>query len=97
VRTTSLNGGGKGAFIYHDKLKAKQVIKSYIKLKKGIHIRFSIVSLKGNEFSIELGKPYYDYALKNETKIYTLDAASFLPESSDKTVEIVFDIYSGTP
>lgn len=64
VRAGSLNGGGKGAFIHKDKISPGQFIKVELRLKAGIEIRFGVAALSGNEFSIEMGRPYYDYTGK---------------------------------
>ncbi len=57
-------------------------------------MRFSVSPVKGNHFSIDLGQSYYDYALPEQPKIYSLDL-QHLPK--DDTLELVFDIYSGRP
>jgi hypothetical protein len=64
VKASSLNGGGKGAFLYRDKTKSG-IIKAQVSLKKGVSVRFSVSPLRGNEFSISLGQSYYDYALQS--------------------------------
>lgn len=40
------------------------MIKVEVRLKTGIEIRFGVAALSGNEFSIEMGRPYYDYTDK---------------------------------
>jgi hypothetical protein len=68
-----------------------------VRVKKDVSIRFSIVSMNNNKLNIEFGKSYFDF-VKNQTPvIYSLDTSLFNLTENNKTLEIVFDIYSGYP
>jgi hypothetical protein len=77
VRGTSLNGGGKGAFIYNDKILPGDTIKCYIKLKKDVTVLFSIISINDNQLNIDIGKAYFDYSNNQTAKLYSLNATSY--------------------
>jgi hypothetical protein len=96
-RGSSLNGGGKGLFLYRDKIPAGEIIRCLVKLKKGVSVRFSVSPLRGKKFTIDLGHAYYDYALPSESKEYTLALANASALTEKQTLELVFDVYSGRP
>jgi hypothetical protein len=92
-----LNGGGKGAFIYNNQTNSEGIVKCMVKIKKGVSIRFSMISMNDKQLNIDLGKSYFDYVNNQTAKVYTLNTSSFSLNKNNKTLEIVFDIYSGNP
>jgi hypothetical protein len=60
-------------------------------------VTFTVISVRGNNFDIDLGRSYFDFSEKEQDKIYTLNTSIAAADIVDKTIEIVFDIYSGNP
>lgn len=97
IRGESLNGGGKGAFIYSNQIDTEGTIKCLLKIKKDVSIRFSVISMNDKQLNIDLGKSYFDYEDDNNPKIYTLNTSAYSLNTNNKTLQIVFDVYSGNP
>lgn len=68
-----------------------------IKIKKDVSVRFSVISMNDKQLNIDLGKSYFDYVNNQTPKMYTLNTSAYSLNTNNKTLSIVFDIYSGSP
>jgi hypothetical protein len=86
IRGESLNGGGKGAFIYSNQIASGETIKCMVKIKKGVSIRFSVISMNEKQLNIDLGKSYFDYVNNQTPKVYTLNTSAYSLNTNNKTL-----------
>jgi hypothetical protein len=72
-------------------------IKMYLKLQKGISVTVSASEITNGNYKVSLGRSYFDYIHEQQAKIYILNASDLSEDITNKTIELVFDIYSGEP
>ena len=68
----------------------------YLKIKKGMSVVFSITPHDGTQQHLILGRSLFDL-VHEIPKVYLINTTEIAGEIGNKTVELVFDFYSGNP
>ncbi len=96
-------GNGVGVFLNSEEVKAGDWIKVLVVLGVGVDLEFYSQAVNGKNYDILLNTAYKDFTSEDETKLYVLDLSESLNSISntsslqEKTVQIIFVVYSGVP
>jgi hypothetical protein len=63
----------------------------------GMEVKIFFQQTVGEDFLIELGKPYFDFITKDETKNYYMDLSKVINNVTGKTISLGFVVYAGQP
>jgi hypothetical protein len=89
--------GGQGIYLSQDTIHPGSWIKVYLKLQAGISVVFSAGEAHRGDELVKLGRSYFEFMESSDKKIYSLDLTDKQSELSNKSIELVFDVYSGNP
>lgn len=97
AESQELFSGGRVAFLSRDKAPPGLWIKIYLSISKGISVKFSVIKHTGDWAHLSLGKSYFDMLTSNSSQTYQVDAFQLKGEVMYRTIELVFNLFSGNP
>jgi hypothetical protein len=97
AESQELFSGGRVAFLTREKVPPGLWIKVYLSISKGISVKFSVIKHTGDWAHLSLGKSYFDMLSPNTSQTYQIDTFELKGEVMHRTIELVFNIFSGNP
>ena len=70
-------------------------LKVLLKMKKGMTVIFSVNKHDGTNQHVGLGKSVFDMVQPDSPKNYLIDTKMFQMDIINRTIQLVFDFYSG--
>lgn len=89
--------GGRFSYLTREKVGPGSWLKVYLKLKKGMRVVFSVMRAEDRFVNMQVGRSFFDLVKKGEEKVYLLNTSTYYKQIENKTIQLVFDKFAGTP